>query len=223
MPVGERGRLDRAIILRPEGLGSLEAIARHFKLAEKYDISIAMLRTYAGKLEELVRPAVTSHVLAGVLGCLPESYRKQIVAGSEVLLVSKVMQALNGDGGAPGAGGGGNPAAPLSVADLAKLASILVSLARRRGRGDRAVSRTNPRGEGEPAEPAGACGTPSGPIKLAETVRLLYGLSWPPENGPALPNPPQDSTEDAHGNQPDSGVGLGTKACPYVHPAETQA
>lgn len=168
VPAAVRSRLDRAILLRPENLATLEAIADQFKLAERYKVSLAALRTYTGKLEQFVRPVLTSQLMAGVLGCLSEEYRQQLVAGSQVLLLSRVIKALTADG-----------EAALSVADLAKLASVLSSFAGRattaRAKTDRA--RGKRRGNNEDA---GAALSAANPTKLAEAVRTLYGLSWPP-------------------------------------------
>ena len=170
LPVRTLARLHEAIVLRPAGMNSAAAIAAHFDLPGRYGISVAMLKTYAARVEEMVRPAVTSQVLAGVLGCLPESHRRRLIAGSEVLLVSKMLQALEHAGTA------------LSVAEMAKLGSILGSLGRRESRRiQRPSSSGTPDASDSSVESKGH-GTRQSPIKLAETVRLLYGLSWPPED-----------------------------------------
>jgi hypothetical protein len=182
VPVLIRQQLDRAILLRPDDAPTLEAIARKFELAERYGVTLASLRTYARKLEELVRPVVTSQVVAGVLGCLPEEYRQGLLAGSRVLLLSRIVQALSGHDGAS-----------LSVSDLGKLATILS-----------AAARAAP-APSEPKRPAGKGArrtrdadtslTPSDPTQMAEAVRLLYGLSWPPQET-AHPTPVPDTAND---------------------------
>ena len=108
LPGHLRGRVDEAILLRPEECSSLETIVQRFGLEEKYGITMKALRGYAHKLEQLARPAAASHLLARVLGCLPEEDRRRLLAGSEVLLLSRVIQALS-DG----------KAEALCVADLA--------------------------------------------------------------------------------------------------------
>ncbi len=167
LPVGVRSHVDAAILLRPADAPTVEAIAAKYKIAERFDISITALRRYARKLEQFVRPTVTSQLMAGVLGCLPKSYRRTLVAGGEVLLLSRVVKALTAEEK-------GKPA--LGVADLAKLASVLSAVGRR----TQAVRSQKLRaGRGEKADTnpdAGALNSAS----LAEVVRELYGLSWPP-------------------------------------------
>jgi hypothetical protein len=170
LPGHMRSKVDRVILLRPKRCSTLEAVAEQHQLEERYGISMKALRTYARKLEKLVRPAAASQVLAGVLGCLPESERKRMLAGSEVLLLSRVMQALCGD-----------QQQALDVADLAKLSSILCSVAKNSGKPasekktGREPDRQNTRGNDNPA--------PQSPAKLAEAVHLLYGLNWPLPSG----------------------------------------
>jgi len=170
VPVAVRGRLDEAILLRPAKCATLEQIAEKFELSQRYGLSHSSLRSYARKLEKFVRPAAASQLMAGVLGCLPEGYRRRLVAGGQVLLLSRVVQALSAEGGAE-----------LSVAELAKLASVLSAVgSRSRLTADRAKAahkdRPLPTGESGPKSPAGD------PVKLAEAVRMLYGLPWPPDN-----------------------------------------
>lgn len=163
LPPGERARLDRALLLPDSTPTSLDALAAEFKLAERYGISTATLKTYAGKLEQLVRPVVTSQVLAGVLGCLPAAYRRKLIQGSEVILVSKVLEALN------------SQQSQLSVPELTKMASILSALARRRSTPHRA----GPRPRLADASADTPSPSPTEPTRLAESIRLLYGLPWP--------------------------------------------
>ncbi|MBI4578454.1 MAG: hypothetical protein HY718_02060 [Planctomycetes bacterium] len=207
LPVRERARLDRAIILRPAGCKSIDAIAEHFHLVEKYGISVTALRTYAGKLEEFVKPTLTSQVLAGVLGCLPVSYRRRLVAGSEVMLVSRILQALNDE------------KMGLTVAELARLGSILSGLARRGAASNRPAGRGKPSGtDARPDESADRNGPD--PVKMARTVRLLYGLSWPlsgtgrdGDGGGSGPSSPD-------GNRPSEAVRRSEEDPSHVHPEE---
>jgi hypothetical protein len=169
VPVAVRGRVDEAILLRPAKCATLEQIAEKFELAGRYGISHSALRSYARKLEQFVRPAVASQLMAGVLGCLPEGYRQRLVAGGQVLLLSRVVQALSAEGGAE-----------LSVAELAKLASVLSAVGSRSrspAAGAKAAphTRSSSAGEVDPKPPTGD------PAKLAEAVRMLYGLPWPPD------------------------------------------
>ena len=118
LPLALRARLDEAILLRPKALPTLEAIAAHFDLA-RYRISPQALRAYSRRLEDLARPAATGQLLAVVLGCLPPSYRRRVHDGTEVLLLSRMAQALSGDG-----------TQALSVAELARLGPVVVAMAR---------------------------------------------------------------------------------------------
>ncbi len=167
MPVAARGRLDAAILLRPKDCPTLEAIAEKFKLAERYGISRAALRAYAGKLEQLVRPMAAAQVLAGVLGCLPVSYRRKLAAGSEVMLLSRLVKTLHDE-----------KSSTLAVADLAKLAVLLKTMSQPNKKSEKPKPRqkTPPR-EPLPPTPESAASDSEG---MAETVRTLYGLSWPP-------------------------------------------
>lgn len=158
MPASERVRLESAILLRPAGCETLEAIARRFELKSRYGLSLAALRSYARQLEQWLRPAVASQVMAGVLGCLPEDFRRRLIDGSQVLLLSRVNQALSDEDGPP-----------LSVAELAKLADVLKNLARHR-----TGSADNPSSDSlGPDETAPDFET------MAKTVRNLYGIGWP--------------------------------------------
>lgn len=166
MPVTVRGRLDAAILLRPKDCPTLEAIAEKFKLAERYGISRAALRTYAGKLEQLVRPMAASQVLAGVLGCLPASYRRKLAAGSEVMLLSRLVKTLHDE-----------QSSTLAVADLAKLAVLLKTMRPPHRKNTTPKRRRNglPRDSANPPPNSEVFDSE----QMAEAVRTLYGLSWP--------------------------------------------
>lgn len=160
-----RARLDEAILLRPKGSETLEAIAERFALRERYGLGAKALETYACRIEQLVRLVVTSHLIASLFGCLPEPYRQRLAAGTQVLLLSRVVQALNARG-----------SEALPVADLAKLASIVASVAGRTA-GPGVKSKAGKKKDGHAAADANQVT----PTKLAESVRALYGLDWPPE------------------------------------------
>jgi hypothetical protein len=170
VPAHKRARLDRAILLPAEEPESFEEIARKFKLTEEYGISTAALRTYARKLDELIRPTVTSHVMAGVLSCLPKSYRRKLMDGSEVMLISRVLNALD------------SGESRLETAELAKLGSILAGIGRSRQAAAR-VARAGRAGAGRAPEDV----VPNEPIRVAESVRQVYGLPWPPDSDPSPP------------------------------------
>jgi hypothetical protein len=174
VPETVRPRLDEAILLRPSECPTLEAIGRKFRLAEEYGVTHKGLKTYASRLERLVRPVLTAQVMAGALGCLPESYRQQLVAGTRVMLLSRVVQTLQG-----------REPSSLTIADLAKLASILSAVARPGTDTEGGVSR-RPR-SGCPDRPHGAerAVPRDAPARITEAVRLVYGLTWPPEDQPS--------------------------------------
>lgn len=178
VPVAVRGRLDEAILLRPADCATLEQIADKFELASLYGISTSVLRSYARKLEQFVRPAAASQLMAGVLGCLPEEYRQQLVAGGQVLLMSRVVKALSDEGGTE-----------LSVADLAKLGSVLsavggrpsVSATRIKSTQKKRSSKDDASEQESVAGESASISSSHDPTKLAEAVRMLYGLPWPPK------------------------------------------
>lgn len=161
VPTAVRARLDQALLLRPPKLASLSAIAGKLELS-KYKISPAALKSYAQRLERLVKPAATSNLLAGVLGCLPDAHRRQLVAGGQVMLLSRVIHTISCE----------NKVA-LSVAELAKLASILETFAKsqaKAGRGRKTEDRKSA---------ADSAATIGDPRKLGEAIRMIYGLDWP--------------------------------------------
>ena len=173
VPVSVRTKLDADILLRPPDCQSIRSIYGRHELKERYGVSFHALRTYADRLERFVRPAMTSQVMAGVLGCLPARYRRQLVAGSEVMLVSRVVQALSDEGSA----------GALSVADLARLAAVLEKLAVRGKPSGARKSRRDSRNV--------LTGDTSihDATQLAQAVRAIYGLSWPADKAQKTTEP----------------------------------
>lgn len=161
LPVHVRSRLDSAILLRPKHLPTLEAIAAHFELS-KHGISPAALRSYARRLEELARPAAAGQVLAAVFGCLPGSYRRQLMAGTQVVLLGRVIQALSAQ-----------KSEPLTVAEMARLGTLLSAMARS-SRPREGVSAKQSHRKLLPAAAAELQ-----PSRIAELVRGIYGVSLP--------------------------------------------
>lgn len=175
VPPALRARIDRAILMPSEGDASVGQVAGELKLAERYGITEAALQTYVEKVETLMRPAVRSQIMAAVLSCLPREYRRRLFEGSQVLMVSRVLGALT------------NPDSGLSVAEMAKLAAILHTMSG--GRAARAHARMVRRG-GSPASESGSSGDAGGShdaSRLPESIRLLYGLPWPPEGASSPP------------------------------------
>lgn len=163
VPARVRYRLDEAILRRPKGCETLEAIAARFSLQSRYGVSLDVLKRYARKLEAMVRPIVAAHVMAGVLGCLPARYRKRIHDGSEVMLLSRVIAALGDENNKE-----------LPVSELAKLATVLKAV------GGRAAGkrRTSSRKQKKDVSLVGAVGSVE-PSKLTEAVRMVYGIDLP--------------------------------------------
>jgi hypothetical protein len=164
LPGTTRAKVDNAILTRPQGLGTLEAIADRFELQERFGITLSALGTYARRLERVIRPMATGEVITGILGCLPVSYRRRLLAGNEVLLLSRVSQSLSGESRMP----------VLPVSDLARLAVVLKSLANRLGRGK--AGRNGRRGGKHEANAA------MEPSSLGAAISKVYGLDWPPRN-----------------------------------------
>lgn len=174
LPVSLRSRLDSAILLRPKKLPTLEAIADHFELA-KHGISPAALRSYARRLEDLARPAATGQILAAVFGCLPGAYRRQLMLGSQVMLLSRLVAALSS-----------NQSEALSVAEMARLGTVLSAMARPRHTRENASAKRSHR-KTAPDAPANLQ-----PLKIKELVRSVYGLSLPAPETPTPPPAPPD-------------------------------
>lgn len=158
LPASVRARLDEAILLRPKELPTLEAIAAHFELS-KYRISPAALRAYARRLESLARPAATGQLVSLVLGCLPRAYRRRVQDGTEVLLLSRIAQALMAE----------QPEA-LSVAELTRLAPVLAAMSRAHALGKRGAAK------GGRNWLANSGRQYVDPTRLRSLVRGVYGL-----------------------------------------------
>ncbi len=154
-----RVKLERALLERASREDSLEEIARKFEL-ERYGISMEMLSGYAATLDELVRPVASTQIVAGVLGCLPASFRSRMLRGNQVLLLSKVAAIL-----------WESRESQMEVGELLKLATLLRAAAqtRRQQAGGR-------RGK-EGGSPKEAALFDMG--RMGGSVRALYGLSWP--------------------------------------------
>jgi hypothetical protein len=186
LPERVRSRLDRAILTRPKDLPTLEAMAERFELQERFQVSLHALRGYAWRLERLARPAATSRIMAGVLGCLPRKYREQLLAGGEVLLVSRVLQALHGD--TDGAENNKPGEAIIPVSDLVKLGAILAKLGTRPGLRASPGARKKSKGHRSTVEEAA-----SASAALNQALKLSYGITWPPRDETA-PLPPGGSS-----------------------------
>jgi hypothetical protein len=130
---------------------------------------------------------MANHLMSGLLGCMPRRYRERLVAGSQVLLLSRVVQALTRaqpEAQTAADSGETDDADPLSVSELAKLASILSSLTARvtPDGAKTATKRSKQKSTGsQTGRPGDAQNTKVDHDKLSEAVRMLYGLDWPAE------------------------------------------
>jgi hypothetical protein len=169
VPVTTRRKLDRALLTRPKECATLDAILEQFKLSERFGITREALRTYARKIEQLIEPHLAGHLAAAVLGCMPTAYRNEVAAGSEIILISKVVQALTKKKGQ----GQGQLEAP----DLLKLASALRAAGQRK---PKSCNKGSSSRDGVRKTPEADKGNAKTDQKvLAETVRTVYGLDWP--------------------------------------------
>jgi len=178
LPIDVRRRLNEVILSRPSDCATMEAIADKFELTKRYNISLAALRSYASRLEMLVKPTVMSQLKSAVLGCLPESYRQQIIDGSQVMLLSRLIHVLSRSeesGEAKSKSGDGE----LSVAELVKIATVLTGMARQANIGRTANKRS---GSAEKNHRTPSEDQPKEPEKLSESVRAVYGLPWPSDH-----------------------------------------
>jgi hypothetical protein len=169
----------------------MEQAARELSLRKRYGISMEGLRDYAGKLDKLVRPVIANQLLAAMLNCLPSAIRRQFTSGGDILLFSRMVQTLIG-----------HDASGLATPDLARLTDILTSIP---GRPPATVTGTGKAGSG-PVQSAAddrIIETPAAPTRLAEAVRQVYGLSWPPAppscSQPGSPAPPAIANPSAGG------------------------
>ncbi|MGQ9650602.1 MAG: hypothetical protein ACUVXJ_10865 [Phycisphaerae bacterium] len=166
VPLSTRRALDRAILVRPEGCATLEAIEARFRLTQRFGVSRKNLRMYARKLEGVAEPFFAGNLAAAILGCMPATYASQVAAGSQIILISRLVQALT------------QRKSRLEVPELIKLAS--------------ALRFANPTGVARSAAMKG-CGKKghergrdhrdsscfSNQATLAEAVRTVYGLEYP--------------------------------------------
>lgn len=160
VPAEVRSQIDSAILLRPPELATLELIAARFQLKEQYGVTPAALRAYARRIEELARPVATARLMAGVYGCLPAAQRRKLLAGSQVLLLSRVIQVLSTEGDTA-----------LSVAELARLGSIVSGMAGRKAtRNPKPAKDSKNRTRGRAEIPADGG-------DIAALVRQVYGLN----------------------------------------------
>jgi len=169
VPLSARRRLDRAILLRPEGCRTLDAIEAKFGLTNKYGLSRANLRTYARKLEGIAEPIFAGNLAAAIMGCMPATYRTDVAAGSQIILVSRLVQALTKK----------EPESGLKVADLVRLSSALRSATSTMN----AVKTGGTRGCGHSSDGREKMGKTSSFAAslptLTEVVRTVYGLELP--------------------------------------------
>lgn len=186
IPQPQRGRIDAAILLRPPECSTLKAIAQRFEIRKQYGLSYDSLEYYASRLEEFVRPAMTAQVMAGILGCLPERYRRQVFTGSQVLLVSKVLNLINNT----------DSNATLTVAELAKLATVLASAAGNARTRDGSPKNNQLPLSDDPAAPSDDQPAPADASRLSAAVRMVYGLGLP--NQDALPNQNEVTNQDVN-------------------------
>lgn len=160
LPAKVRAALDSALLAREAGPAAREQIAAKLGL-DRYGVTAGHLAVYVAALEQVARPVVTSQVLAAVLGCLPRGYRRRLVIGSEVLLLSRVLAALSDE-------------QSLSVAELGRLAAVIGSLGGARRGSAAAGGKRSPGRRGESG---------MSHEQLARSVRLLYGLELKREPG----------------------------------------
>lgn len=180
VPLSTRRALDRAILVRPQGCATLEAIEERFRLTERFGVSRDNLRTYARKLERVAQPCFAGNLAAAILGCMPAAYGSQVAAGSQIILISRLVQALT------------LKQSRLEIPELIRLAS--------------ALRFANPTGVARNAATKG-CGQQgkirgrddavsscfSNEATLAEAVRTVYGLEYPAHrpNGAETPRSPK--------------------------------
>ncbi len=167
VPIEARGRLQRDLLLRPKGCETLEAIAERHKLAERYGISMQALRVYSRRLEALVRPVLGSHIVSGILGCLPKAYRMQVAEGTQILLISHLLAALQGEG------------QERNISDLVRLSTILSSAAAR-------LAGSAGKGKDISGETA--------PEWVRPLAREFYGVELQPSPRSGRPTPSQTGT-----------------------------
>jgi hypothetical protein len=191
VPVAVRCRLDKAILLRGTNGNAVDEIHAEFDLAERFGVSARALRSYARKLADLVKPAMSAQVMAAMLGCLPNSYRSQLVAGSQTLLLSRVISALTDD-----------RAEALSASDLGRLATVLEAIAKRSNDAD---TKTGSKKRRSKKHNSISDDTDlADESKVAQAIRMVYGLTWPTEGAAeGVSDMPQDPKHD-HAHQASS-------------------
>lgn len=158
VPAAVRRRLDRALFQRTGRGLTLEQVAQELDLG-RFGVSMDNLTGYAAALDELIRPVASAQIVAGMLGCLPASLRARILRGNQVLLLSKLQQVL-----------WESQASVIEAGELVKLATVLKSAAHRRRRKGGTSKKKNMRADEALFDEA----------RMAEAVRSLYGLTWPP-------------------------------------------
>lgn len=169
VPLGTRRRLQRVILL--DGRSSaIEDLARRLRLGEGYGITSEMLQEYTKLVTQFARPILTSHLAASIMSCMPGTYQRHIVRGTEVLLLSRLVSALEGPDDKQKA---------LRTPDLVKLAAAMTNVLRLMGRHPRAVQR--------PKKPADAATQSAQTVSrsVRTAVESLYGINWAAVTGQA--------------------------------------
>jgi hypothetical protein len=171
LPDSLRNQLDQALLERPKDCATLNAVARKFQLAQRFGITTRALRAYAAKLDQLAEPVYAGRLVNSLLECLPDARPAELTDGGDVMLISRVVQALT------------QKDKKLAAPDLARAALLFGSnAAKQRLTSCKKEGYTD---QGKPnRSPAEASPAQSRPDNLAESVRMVYGLGWPSESRP---------------------------------------
>jgi hypothetical protein len=166
IPLRVRTRLDAALIHRSTTGETMSEIGGRLKL-DKFGVTSAELERYAEMLEELIRPIACSQFVAGVLGCLPAAYRRRLMTGNQILLMSKVAKILSQSNKEEFAAG-----------ELVKLANVLRAAAQPRV-STRQSRSAKAAGKQDPKDATIAAVDFLSDERVIRDVRSLYGLTWP--------------------------------------------
>jgi len=158
VPAKMRRQIDSDITTRPDGLTTLAAIYRKYRLQQDYGVGLASFRSYARRLENLKRKESIGRITASL--CPPDKAADQAVLQKRghLLLIQRIVRILE--------------ESELATPELCRIAQAYTAqrkLALDVAKSEQSASQQ----QAEKAHPADA------PEKIAQLVRDIYGVRLP--------------------------------------------
>ncbi len=176
LPQDVRAELDAALLLRHEGLSTVENAHQRLQLASRYGITLTEIRQYADALEDFARPIMAALAISALLRVLPRQLMGGFRRANRILVWSRLVQQLTDP-----------QAEPLKAGEFARLAGLLQGEPMRRPRpaGSRPTRR---------AGSAAAGSTATLDQSVFSAVKSLYGINLSRDVAPQPDVQPDRST-----------------------------